>query len=163
MFHKDKIEEYRKKLISELVSKYKKDFNSDFVYTKKIIGAMSYYHENRNSENLDHDDVLIEALYKMPSVSGASKKDIKHIKNKGNFDFDNKVWNNFSENAKDLLKKMLAVNPDERPSAAELLSHPWFISMLLKVKEKNSQVKVNYEIKKHCDWDNEEKIKISIL
>lgn len=97
MFHKDKIEEYRKKLISELVSKYKKDFNSDFVYTKKIIGAMSYYHENRNSENLDHDDVLIEALYKMPSVSGASKKDIKHIKNKYPEEFKKQVNNLFNE------------------------------------------------------------------
>ena len=39
--------------------------------------------------------------------------------------FHEQYWDNVSEEAKDLISKMLTVDPAERPSAAELLHHPW--------------------------------------
>jgi len=35
-------------------------------------------------------------------------------------------WKNVSSVAKDLVMKLLSVNPEDRPSAAEVMQHPWF-------------------------------------
>ncbi|KAL4441167.1 hypothetical protein ABPG74_002117 [Tetrahymena malaccensis] len=37
-----------------------------------------------------------------------------------------KEWDSISDEAKDLINKMLEKNPDKRPSAQELLNHVWF-------------------------------------
>jgi serine/threonine protein kinase len=39
------------------------------------------------------------------------------------FDIESKIWKNISDEAKDLIKKMLKIEPDERPSATEVLEH----------------------------------------
>jgi renal tumor antigen len=38
----------------------------------------------------------------------------------------NKLLPNVSEEAKDLINKMLIYNPDNRISASQALKHPWF-------------------------------------
>jgi len=43
----------------------------------------------------------------------------------GKYEFHPAYWNETSAEAKDLISKMLTVNPDARLSAAELLHHPW--------------------------------------
>lgn len=43
----------------------------------------------------------------------------------GKFRFDPTYWDSVSEEAKDLIKKLLTVDPDKRLSAAEALKHPW--------------------------------------
>lgn len=43
----------------------------------------------------------------------------------GNYSFPSPYWDAVSESAKDLITKMLAVNPDERMSASEALRHEW--------------------------------------
>ena len=35
-------------------------------------------------------------------------------------------WNCYSNEVKDLIKKMINENPDKRPSINEVLEHPWF-------------------------------------
>ena len=52
------------------------------------------------------------------------KKLFRKIRN-GKFEFHEQYWDDVSEEAKDLISKMLTVDPAERPSAAELLHHPW--------------------------------------
>lgn len=42
----------------------------------------------------------------------------------GIYAFHEEEWAHVSAEAKDLVAKMLTVDPDERPSAAELLQHP---------------------------------------
>lgn len=37
-----------------------------------------------------------------------------------------KIWNNISSTAKDLIKKMMTVNPAKRISAEEAYKHKWF-------------------------------------
>lgn len=43
----------------------------------------------------------------------------------GNYNFNGKVWGRVSKEAIDLIKKMLTVNPNERLSIDEVLSHEW--------------------------------------
>ncbi|CDW90758.1 protein kinase domain containing protein [Stylonychia lemnae] len=42
------------------------------------------------------------------------------------FSFRDQVWLKISEQAKDLLNKMFTIDPSERPSAEQVLQHPWF-------------------------------------
>jgi calcium/calmodulin-dependent protein kinase I len=46
------------------------------------------------------------------------------IKN-AQFEFHSPYWDNVSENAKDLIKKLLVVQPDKRLSTEDILKHPW--------------------------------------
>ncbi|KAL2512580.1 Calcium-dependent protein kinase 6 [Abeliophyllum distichum] len=44
---------------------------------------------------------------------------------KGHIDFDSDPWPLISESAKDLIRKMLCMQPSERLAAHEVLGHPW--------------------------------------
>ena len=41
--------------------------------------------------------------------------------------FDPQYWDQVSDDAKDLIKKMLVVDPDKRLTASQALRHPWFM------------------------------------
>nr|VDD33092.1 unnamed protein product [Brassica oleracea] len=45
----------------------------------------------------------------------------------GKLDFETSPWPNISENAKDLIKKMLESNPKKRLTAHQVLCHPWIV------------------------------------
>lgn len=44
---------------------------------------------------------------------------------KGEFDFPAPYWTNISESAKDLVRKLLTVDPAQRYTAKQVLEHPW--------------------------------------
>ena len=44
----------------------------------------------------------------------------------GKIDFNNSSFLGLSANAQNLIKSMLKINPDERPSCDQILAHPWF-------------------------------------
>mmetsp|Transcript_20441 Transcript_20441/g.60337 ORF Transcript_20441/g.60337 Transcript_20441/m.60337 type:complete len:320 (-) Transcript_20441:423-1382(-) len=46
----------------------------------------------------------------------------------GKYDFPSPWWDNISSDAKDLVSKLLVVDPKQRLSAAEVLQHPWITS-----------------------------------
>lgn len=46
----------------------------------------------------------------------------------GIFEFHDQYWSGTSPEAKDLIRKMLTVDPRKRPSAKDLLSHPWIMA-----------------------------------
>jgi len=48
----------------------------------------------------------------------------KQIK-KGEYDFPDPYWSDISDAAKDLVRKMLTVNPEKRYTADQVLAHPW--------------------------------------
>ncbi|CAG9323850.1 unnamed protein product [Blepharisma stoltei] len=52
----------------------------------------------------------------------------KKIKS-GDFSTDNDLWRQASSDAKNLIRKLLEVNPSKRLSAAQALEHPWFKAM----------------------------------
>ncbi|CAG8792589.1 5996_t:CDS:2, partial [Dentiscutata erythropus] len=48
---------------------------------------------------------------------------------KGVYHFDEDYWSDISDEAKDLINKMLEYNPDKRITAHDALQHPWFKSL----------------------------------
>lgn len=46
----------------------------------------------------------------------------------GSYDFTDIIWNDISDDAVDLIKKLLTVSPEERITATEALKHPWIIN-----------------------------------
>merc|ERR1712070_198177 len=48
------------------------------------------------------------------------------------WDFDDPAWDEVSEKAKDLIRKMMEPDPQERISAAEVLRHPWVQGKVLR-------------------------------
>lgn len=46
---------------------------------------------------------------------------------KGNYDADDPIWEEISDEAKDFVAKLLTVNSEERLTADEALKHPWWV------------------------------------
>lgn len=49
---------------------------------------------------------------------------------KGQFNFDDPVWTNVSNSAKDLIRQLLDTDPTRRLTAKDALAHPWLTSTL---------------------------------
>ncbi|CAM9801419.1 unnamed protein product, partial [Sphacelaria rigidula] len=47
---------------------------------------------------------------------------------RGRFSFHEQYWDPISDGAKDLISRMLTVDPDERITADQALRHPWVMS-----------------------------------
>ena len=47
--------------------------------------------------------------------------------------FDGDVWNSVSDDAQNLVRRMLQVDPKQRPTAAELLRDPWLCPRLVEL------------------------------
>lgn len=56
---------------------------------------------------------------------GKTDQEIKTNIVSGTFKFDGKYWGHISESAKDFIKSLLIVNPEDRVSAEDILSHSW--------------------------------------
>jgi calcium-dependent protein kinase len=77
---------------------------------------------------------------------------------KGVFDFNGPEWKPVSENAKDLIRKMLT-KPDKRLKAGDVLKHPW-MTEVLKEDDKN-KLELNFGALKN--FRNSEKLKKAAL
>lgn len=60
-----------------------------------------------------------------PPFYGDSDADILKMVKKGAFDFPSPDWDANSKELKDLIKQMMTKDEDARPSANEILKHPW--------------------------------------
>jgi len=56
---------------------------------------------------------------------GENHHEILSNVSKGDYHMSGKEWENVTENAKDLVKKLLCINPSRRLTARGVLSHPW--------------------------------------
>lgn len=61
----------------------------------------------------------------------------------GKYQFKGSVWNNISEEAKDLIKELLTKDIDKRLSAKQALEHPWFQNMF----SENNRLLLEYQKK----------------
>ncbi|SBT76869.1 calcium-dependent protein kinase 3, putative [Plasmodium ovale] len=61
-----------------------------------------------------------------PPFYGESDHEILSMVKKGKFNFKGKEWNNITDEAKDLIKRCLTMDPMKRISASDALKHPWF-------------------------------------
>jgi len=44
----------------------------------------------------------------------------------GSYKFEDELWSNVHDSAKDMLARMMVVDPSQRWTARQLLQHPWF-------------------------------------
>ena len=75
---------------------------------------------------------------------------------KADFEFHSPYWDNVSENAKDLIKKLLIVEPEKRLSTEEILKHPW-LTQTVHSKE-NLSFKEDY-----IEYKKQSKLKSAIM
>lgn len=54
-----------------------------------------------------------------------NRNELEKLIVRGSYSFDNKVWGRISNEAKDLIMKMLTKNPAERISIEDVLNHNW--------------------------------------
>lgn len=83
---------------------------------------------------------------RMPFSKGPMTIAIDNIK-KGNADFSNTAFLELSSEAQSLIKSILKLRPEDRPSCQEILQHPWFyeskrnLPITYKLKEKLKKFK----------------------
>ena len=70
--------------------------------------------------------ILYMFITKNPPFDGATDKLIMEKVKKGKFSQNNEKWNNSSLQVRDLIKKLLMIEPEKRLTAIEALSHEWF-------------------------------------
>ena len=70
--------------------------------------------------------ILYILLIGQPPFFGKNENEISQAIKTGKYDINNKQYLSLSQNAKDLIAKLLKYNPQERITALEALNHPWF-------------------------------------
>lgn len=60
-----------------------------------------------------------------PPFYGDTDSDILKMVKKGKFEFPEEDWSSVSDPAKDCIAKMMTKDSKDRPSAAQMLDHPW--------------------------------------
>ena len=61
----------------------------------------------------------------IPPFNGASDQEIMKKVKLGKFSFQDAVWANVSDDAKDFITQLLTKDQEKRPSAEQALQHPW--------------------------------------
>jgi calcium-dependent protein kinase len=81
--------------------------------------------------------ILYILLSGRPPFMGESNQEIFDNIRKGEFSLTDQLWAHISNDAKDIIRRMLTLEPSKRPSIAECLSHKW-----IKNREEHSNTKV---------------------
>jgi len=125
--HKDDLSQIR--LIDFGLSRF---YQSDERLRTRV-GTVYYTAPEVWSENYDCSCDLWSAgvmmyvlLCSYPPFDGDSDKDILRTVCRGKYSFPRDEWDAVSNEAKNLIRKLLTKNPRRRPSAAEALEDPWF-------------------------------------
>lgn len=69
--------------------------------------------------------VLYILLCGRPPFNSKSNREVLEKTARGQFTLTGAEWDDISPEAKDLVAKMLVVNPEERISTSDILAHPW--------------------------------------
>lgn len=70
--------------------------------------------------------IMFILLSGTPPFGGKSDDEILAKVRQGRYSFSHRAWRKVSQQAKDLIEKMMTVEVDQRISAQEALGHPWF-------------------------------------
>jgi len=71
--------------------------------------------------------ILYILLVGYPPFHSTNRRLLNSKVKEGKYEFDAKYWSHVSENAKDLIRKLLAVDPRLRITADQALRHPWIV------------------------------------
>ena len=98
-----------------------------------IVGTPYYVAPEVLNKNYDQEcdiwslgAVMYLILVGKPPFSGSTTKDLFVNILEGNYSLEGKKWESISDTAKDLLRKMLCVDPRKRIMASEAIEHSWF-------------------------------------
>jgi len=72
--------------------------------------------------------VLYILLCGYPPFYSESNAELFDQITKGQLEFHSPYWNDISVDAKDLIKKLLTVDPKQRITIEEAREHPWFMN-----------------------------------
>jgi len=137
---------------------------------KKVIGTPYYIAPEVLKENYNEKCdiwscgvILFILLCGYPPFNGRSNKEIYNkIENSAPIFYDEE-WNEISKEAKDLCKKMLKKNPNERLSAEESLKHNWFNIINTNFNDEKISVNQNKIIENMAQFVHHNKFKQAIL
>lgn len=124
-----------------------------------VVGTLEYMapeiFEGNYNEKVDiwSCGVMLYVLLSGNSPFGSESSEVVKLNiKKGRYDLESHAWREVSTEAKDLVKKLLIVDPDQRLSAHQALNHSWvqsgsmhndeFIKTLMRVKEFSSHSRV---------------------
>lgn len=71
--------------------------------------------------------ITIYRLCGFPPFFEENNTDLFNKIKAGEFDFPSPYWDDVSEVAKELIRKILVVDPKQRMTAEEILLHPWVV------------------------------------
>jgi len=86
--------------------------------------------------------ILYMLLSGCPPFGGRTDEEVLKNVAKGKYSLEGEEWEGISEEAKDLIRKMLTYDPSKRISAKDALEHKWFSQAL-------QQTTVNKELMQH--------------
>ena len=66
----------------------------------------------------------------MPPFNGSTDQDIMKKVKLGKFSFSDPCWSSMSDSCKDFITQLLTLDASKRPSAEEILKHPWLKEMV---------------------------------
>ena len=71
---------------------------------------------------------MLAAYHPFDPEGEESDERLRRNVNSGVYDFDDPVWHSISDGAKDLIRKLIVVDPEARLTARQVLEHPWAIA-----------------------------------
>ncbi|OAY39051.1 calcium and calcium/calmodulin-dependent serine/threonine-protein kinase [Manihot esculenta] len=75
-----------------------------------------------------------------PPFIGQSNRQKQQMIIAGEFSFYEKTWKNITSSAKQLITDLLQVDPTRRPSALDVLNHPWVMGELAKEEQMDPEI-----------------------
>ena len=92
-----------------------------------------------------------------PPFYADNNTELFEIIKKGEFDFPSPYWDQVSDIAKDLIKKILVVDPTKRLTAQQILEEPWMVG------EKTPRKQLLSVTDKIKSFNAKAKLKVSLI
>ena len=107
--------------------------SGDLTNDRRMKGTIGYMapelllinHTSRAADVFAAGVVVYILLSGMPPYQGSNDRDTINKTITGDVNMNHDVWDCISDEAKDLVKKMLHPNPFQRITTAQILAHPW--------------------------------------